>query len=79
MNIQSCGFSGGRGCFWFAPKRYSTNSAGKVWVSLRRRQEQKSHYEQVCMGNTGHAEVIKIEFQSAEVSFRDLMTGFSPP
>ena len=28
------------------------------------------------MGNTGHAEVIKIEFDPAQVSFRDLMTVF---
>ena len=28
------------------------------------------------MGNTGHAEVIKIEFDPTEISFRDLMTVF---
>ena len=28
------------------------------------------------MGNTGHAEVIKIEFDPAQVSFRDFMTVF---
>jgi peptide-methionine (S)-S-oxide reductase len=33
-------------------------------------------YEQVCGGRTGHAEVIKIEFDPAEISFRDLMTVF---
>lgn len=33
-------------------------------------------YEQVSSGDTGHAEVIKIEFDSGEISFRDLLTVF---
>ncbi len=31
-------------------------------------------YEQVCTGNTGHAEVIKIEYDPSVVSYRTLMT-----
>ena len=33
-------------------------------------------YEQVCSGGTGHAEVIRIEFDPTQISFRDLMTVF---
>ena len=33
-------------------------------------------YEQVCSGGTGHAEVIKIDFDPSRISFRDLMTVF---
>ena len=33
-------------------------------------------YEQVCSGGTGHAEVIRIEFDPKEISFRDLLTVF---
>lgn len=33
-------------------------------------------YEAVCMGNTGHAEVIRIEFDPAQISFNDLLTVF---
>jgi len=33
-------------------------------------------YEQVCSGKTGHAEAIKIVFDPAQISFRDLMTVF---
>lgn len=33
-------------------------------------------YEQVCTGKTGHAEVIKIEFNPKEISYRDLLTVF---
>lgn len=33
-------------------------------------------YEQVCTGETGHAEVIKIEFNPDLVSYEDLLTVF---
>ena len=33
-------------------------------------------YEEVCGGNTGHAEVIKIEFDPERISFEDLLTVF---
>jgi peptide-methionine (S)-S-oxide reductase len=33
-------------------------------------------YQQVCTGTTGHAEVIRIEYDPAQVSYRTLMTVF---
>jgi peptide-methionine (S)-S-oxide reductase len=33
-------------------------------------------YEDVCSGRTGHAEVVKVTFDSARLSFRDLLTVF---
>lgn len=33
-------------------------------------------YEQISAGNTGHAEVIKIEYQSTLISFEELLTVF---
>lgn len=33
-------------------------------------------YEQVCTGKTGHAEVIQVEYDPAEIRFRDLLTVF---
>lgn len=33
-------------------------------------------YEQVCRGATGHAEVIKIEFDPSRISYKDLLTAF---
>ncbi|TSC89530.1 MAG: peptide-methionine (S)-S-oxide reductase [Parcubacteria group bacterium Gr01-1014_3] len=33
-------------------------------------------YEQVCSGNTGHAEVVKIEYDPAQVKYRTLLTIF---
>jgi peptide-methionine (S)-S-oxide reductase len=33
-------------------------------------------YQQVCTGETGHAEVIRIEFNPKQISLRDLLTVF---
>lgn len=33
-------------------------------------------YEAVCGGNTGHAEVIRIEYNPEEITYRDLLTVF---
>ena len=33
-------------------------------------------YEDVCSGRTSHAEVIKVEFDPAKVSYKDLLTVF---
>ena len=33
-------------------------------------------YEQVCAGTTGHAEVVRLEFDPAVVSYRDLLEIF---
>lgn len=33
-------------------------------------------YEQVCGGNTGHVESVKIEFNPREISYSDLLTVF---
>jgi peptide-methionine (S)-S-oxide reductase len=33
-------------------------------------------YEQVLSGNTGHAEVVRVEYDPHEISYRDLLTVF---
>lgn len=33
-------------------------------------------YEEVCSGNTGHAEVTKIEYDPTKIAFKDLLTVF---
>src|SRR5574339_547060 len=67
----------GGGCFWCTEAVFDELRGVKSVVSGYVGGTTKSPtYEQVCSGKTGHAEAIKIEFDPAQISFRDLMTVF---
>src|SRR5262245_36824455 len=67
----------GGGCFWCVEAVFDELRGVQSVVSGYAGGKTKNPtYEQVCMGNTGHAEVIKIEFDAEQISFRDLMTVF---
>ena len=75
MSNQFAVFGGG--CFWCTEAVFDELRGVKsVFSGYAGGKNKNPTYEQVCRGNTGHAEVIKIEFDPAEVSFRDLMTVF---
>ncbi|MEI2418185.1 peptide-methionine (S)-S-oxide reductase MsrA [Orrella sp. JC864] len=67
----------GGGCFWcveavFKPLR----GVLAVTSGYSGGQLERPSYEQVCQGDTGHIEVARIEFDPAQVSYRDLLTVF---
>jgi len=67
----------GGGCFWCTEAIFDELRGVKSVISGYAGGTTKNpSYEQVCSGRTGHAEAIKIEFDPAEISFRDLMTVF---
>jgi peptide-methionine (S)-S-oxide reductase len=67
----------GGGCFWCTEAVFDElRGVHSVVSGYAGGKNKNPTYEQVCMGNTGHAEVIKIEFDAGQVSFRDLMTVF---
>lgn len=67
----------GGGCFWCTEAVFDELRGVQSVVSGYAGGTNKNPtYEQVCSGQTGHAEVIKIEFDPSQVSFRDLMTVF---
>ncbi|MGZ8497626.1 MAG: peptide-methionine (S)-S-oxide reductase MsrA, partial [Candidatus Binatia bacterium] len=67
----------GGGCFWCTEAVFDElRGVHSVVSGYTGGKNKNPTYEQVCMGNTGHAEVIKIEFDPAQVSFRDLLTVF---
>jgi len=67
----------GGGCFWCTEAVFDELCGVRSVVSgYAGGKTQNPTYEQVCMGTTGHAEVIKIEFDPQEISFRDLLTVF---
>ncbi len=67
----------GGGCFWCVE---SALSGLKGVTSLQPAYAGGSNsaptYEQVCRGNTGHAEVVLVEFDTAIISFETLLEVF---
>src|SRR5581483_10594198 len=67
----------GGGCFWCTEAVFDELRGVKSVVSGYSGGTTKNpSYEQVCSGATGHAEATKIDFDPAQISFRDLLTVF---
>ncbi|HEX9445132.1 MAG TPA: peptide-methionine (S)-S-oxide reductase MsrA, partial [Candidatus Binatia bacterium] len=67
----------GGGCFWCTEAVFD-ELAGVVSVmpGYAGGRTKNPTYEEVCSGATGHAEVIRIEYDPAEIGFKDLLTVF---
>jgi peptide-methionine (S)-S-oxide reductase len=67
----------GGGCFWCTEAVF-TMLKGVVSVEpgYAGGQAENPTYEQICTGTTGHAEVIKIEYDPSIIDLRDLFTVF---
>jgi len=67
----------GGGCFWSTEAAYEMLQGVKAVVSgYAGGREANPTYEQVCAHATGHAEVIKIDFDPAKVSLERLLDYF---
>lgn len=67
----------GGGCFWCTEAVFKMlKGVSKVEPGYAGGSVPNPTYEQVCTGTTGHAEVIRIEYDPAQVSYRTLMTVF---
>ena len=67
----------GGGCFWCTEAVYQQLiGVDKVESGYSGGRILNPTYEQICEGNTGHAEVIRIEFDNTIVSYRDILEIF---
>lgn len=67
----------GGGCFWCLEAVYDDLRGVESVVSgYAGGKVPNPGYEAVCTGTTGHAEVVQITFDPAEVSFRELLDVF---
>ncbi|KAG2393507.1 hypothetical protein C9374_007038 [Naegleria lovaniensis] len=65
------------GCFWCLEAIFQrVKGVEKVVSGYMGGQIAKPTYEQVCKGNTGHAEVIQITFKPSDVSYKELLDVF---
>jgi peptide methionine sulfoxide reductase msrA/msrB len=65
------------GCFW-GTQEYFRRLPGVVSTEVGYSGGTKADptYREVCTGRTGHAEALRIEFDPAEISYRDLLRHF---
>jgi len=67
----------GGGCFWCTEAVYlEVKGVTKVESGYSGGAQPNPTYEQVCTGETGHAEVVRLEFDPEQVSYRDLLVIF---
>jgi peptide methionine sulfoxide reductase msrA/msrB len=73
--LETAYFAGG--CFW-GIEHYFQQGPGVVDAASGYMQGNNDQptYKQVCSGNTGHAETVKVVFDPAEISYRRLLEAF---
>ncbi|MGO4462255.1 peptide-methionine (S)-S-oxide reductase MsrA [Streptomyces sp. M-16] len=67
----------GLGCFWGAERKFWQTPG--VWTTLAGYQggfTENPEYEEVCSGQTGHTEVVRVVFDPALVSYETLLKLF---
>jgi peptide-methionine (S)-S-oxide reductase len=67
----------GGGCFWCLEAVYlQVRGVTHVESGYSGGQSGAPTYEQVCGGETGHAEVVRVEFDPGQIGYRDLLEIF---
>jgi peptide-methionine (S)-S-oxide reductase len=67
----------GGGCFWCLEAVYAeVDGVESVESGYAGGHVPAPSYEQVCGGGTGHAEVVRIEFDSDRISYREILQIF---
>jgi peptide-methionine (S)-S-oxide reductase len=66
----------GGGCFWCLEAVFTQLRGVREVVSGYAGGRGPVSYEEVCTGTTGHAEVVQVTFDPAEITFADLLDVF---
>ncbi len=65
------------GCFWCLEAVYDElKGVSSVASGYMGGRSSNPTYEQICEGDSGHAEVVQVTFEPAVISFRDLLNVF---
>ena len=67
----------GAGCFWGPEKKFSEiKGVIETQVGYSQGLTDKTTYEEVCTGNTNHAEVVFLTFDEEKISYKNLVEFF---
>ena len=67
----------GGGCFWCLEAVFDkVDGVTAVESGYSNGQVVNPSYEQVCTGNTGHAEVVRVSYDTGKISLRDILEIF---
>ena len=67
----------GLGCFWGPEIKFSKlEGVIKTEVGYCGGDNKETNYEEVCTGNTNHAEVVKLDFDPKIISFEKILEYF---
>jgi peptide-methionine (S)-S-oxide reductase len=65
------------GCFWGIEKKFDlTKGVTKVEVGYTGGETKNPTYEQVCYEETGHAEVVRVNFDENIITYKELLNVF---
>ena len=65
------------GCFWKPEENFKSKPGIlKTEVGYAGGSSSKTTYEEVCTGNTGHAEVVRLTFDENKISFKKILDLF---
>lgn len=67
----------GGGCFWCTEAVFQMlKGVSLVYPGYAGGNVPNPTYEQVCTGDTGHAEVVVVEYDPSQIAYKDLLTVF---
>ncbi|MFA3792832.1 peptide-methionine (S)-S-oxide reductase MsrA [Aliiglaciecola sp. SL4] len=74
-NIQQATLAGG--CFWCLESAFnSVEGIQSAYSGYAAGHVDNPTYQQVCSGSTGHAEVVRVNFDEDKISYRDVLEIF---
>ena len=67
----------GLGCFWGPERKFGEiEGVTKTEVGYCGGKNKETTYQEVCTGTTGHAEVVKIDFDESIISYEGIINLF---